>query len=103
MTPISLELVRIVSEQIVNLAHVMFLAYAIRILSTQVFAYLNHRLDVLGKDALVFYPRDRYSETPPEESSLSSPLTLASTAKKMGELDRKFSKKTEYAAGRNVE
>lgn len=79
MSENAIELVRVIGGQVVNLSNVVFLAYAIRILSTQVFEYLNHRLDVLGKDALLFYPRDRYKESSEESSSLSSPLTLAST------------------------
>lgn len=79
MSENTIELVRVIGGQVVNLSNVIFLAYAIRILSTEVFRYLNHRLDVLGKDALVFYPRDRYRETPEREPSLSSPLTLVST------------------------
>lgn len=71
MTSNAIEMVRVIGGQVVNLANVLFLAYAIRILSTQVFTYLNHRLDVLGKDALVLYPRSRYSETPEETTEES--------------------------------
>jgi hypothetical protein len=40
------------------------------------FVYLNHRLDVLGKDAFVFYRKDTFSETPPPDETNQSILNL---------------------------
>ncbi|MFZ9726328.1 MAG: hypothetical protein ACO32S_05535 [Steroidobacteraceae bacterium] len=46
-----------------QLAYSLVMAWIIRMLSRDVFQYLNHRLDVLGKDAFLYYPRDRYTMT----------------------------------------
>lgn len=64
MAATTVELIRVLGDAMVRLSNLIFLGYAIHVITTHMFAYLNHRLDVLGKDALVFYPRDRYSETP---------------------------------------
>jgi hypothetical protein len=48
----------IIATKVVELTYVGLLGYGLHLTS----AYLNHRLDVLGKDAFVFYRRDRYRE-----------------------------------------
>lgn len=50
----------IIAIKVVELTYVGLLAYGLRLAG----AYLNHRLDVLGKDAFVFYRRDRYRDEP---------------------------------------
>lgn len=42
-------------EKTIELAYVGLLAY----ISRQVFSYMTHRLDVLGKDAVLFYRREQ--------------------------------------------
>lgn len=42
-------------EKTIELAYVGLLAY----ISRQVFSYMSHRLDVLGKDAVLFYRREQ--------------------------------------------
>jgi hypothetical protein len=48
----------IIATKVVELSYVGLLGYGLHLTS----AYLNHRLDVLGKDAFVFYRRDRYHD-----------------------------------------
>ena len=54
----------LISQSLVELSTVGLVAYAVRLS----FGYLNHRLDVLGKDAFVFYRKDTFSDTPGDES-----------------------------------
>ena len=50
----------IIATKVVELTYVGLLGYGLHLTS----AYLNPRLDVLGKDAFVFYRRDRYRDEP---------------------------------------
>ena len=50
----------IIATKVVELTYVGLLGYGLHLTS----AYLNHRLDVLGKDAFVFYRRERYRDDP---------------------------------------
>lgn len=46
-----------------QLTNAALTAYIARTFSREFFTYLNHRLDVLGKDAFIFPPADRYTAT----------------------------------------
>lgn len=59
--------IEVLAEAITHIINVALMAYLIRTTTRESFEYLNHRLDVLGKDAFVFYPRDRYRS--PEEGA----------------------------------
>lgn len=56
------EMVHAVGTIVIHLTNVGVTAYLLRTISREVFLYLNHRLDVLGKDAFLFYPTDRYEQ-----------------------------------------
>ena len=68
----TLQTYELISQSLVELSTVGLVAYAVRLS----FGYLNHRLDVLGKDAFVFYRRDTFSETPPADEANQSILNL---------------------------
>jgi hypothetical protein len=55
-----IQLVDVIGKNLVNLFQLLLTGYVIRLVASGVFAYLMHRLDVLGKDGYVLYPRDRY-------------------------------------------
>lgn len=57
------EIVQILMSGLSQVFNVAVTAYVVRTVAKDIFDYLNHRLDVLGKDALVFYPKDRYTES----------------------------------------
>lgn len=57
------EIVKVIAESVSQLTHVGLTAYVVRIVTKEMFQYLNHRLDVLGKDAFLVYPKDRYRPT----------------------------------------
>lgn len=59
----TVHLIEVVTGTLVDLAYVLLAGYVVRSVSS----YLNHRLEVLGKDSFLFYPRDRYTEVPPSE------------------------------------
>lgn len=56
--------VQVISTASMHTINIALTAYIVRILSKEVFRYLNHRLDVLGKDAFLFFPQDRYDQGP---------------------------------------
>ncbi len=58
-----LDTITILCTTVIHFMNVILTAYLVRVVSRDVFLYLNHRLDVLGKDAFVLYPRARYRET----------------------------------------
>jgi hypothetical protein len=68
----TLQTYELISQSLVELSTVGLVAYVVRLS----FVYLNHRLDVLGKDAFVFYRRDTFSETPPPDEMNQSILNL---------------------------
>ena len=57
-------LVDVVGRNLVQLSQLALTGYVVRQVSVGAFTYLNRRLEVLGKDAFVFYPRTKYQETP---------------------------------------
>lgn len=57
-------LVDVVGRNVVQLSQLALTGYVVRQVSVGAFTYLNRRLEVLGKDAFVFYPREKYQETP---------------------------------------
>lgn len=52
-----------IGKILTQLTNVVLTAYIARTLSREFFTYLNHRLDVLGKDAFLFPLADRYAVT----------------------------------------
>jgi len=56
-------LVEVVGRNMVQLSQLALTGYVVRQVSVGTFTYLNRRLEVLGKDAFVFYPREKYQET----------------------------------------
>ena len=68
----TLQTYKLIKQLLVDLSTVGLVAYVVRLS----FAYLNHRLDVLGKDAFVFYRKDTFSETPPADEARQSILNL---------------------------
>ena len=68
----TLQTYELVSRSLVELSTVGLIAYVVR-LSV---GYLNHRLDVLGKDAFVFYRKDTFTDTPPADETNQSILNL---------------------------
>jgi hypothetical protein len=68
----TLQTYELISQSLVELSTVGLVAYVVRLS----FVYLNHRLDVLGKDAFVFYRRDTFSDTPPDDETNQSILNL---------------------------
>tara|TARA_Y100001951_G_scaffold77868_1_gene65274 strand:- start:342 stop:569 length:228 start_codon:yes stop_codon:yes gene_type:complete len=68
----TLQTYKLISQSLVELSTVGLVAYVVR-LSV---GYLNHRLDVLGKDAFVFYRKDTFSDTPPADEPNQSILNL---------------------------
>ena len=68
----TLQTYKLIKQLLVDLSTVGLVAYVVRLS----FAYLNHRLDVLGKDAFVFYRKDTFSETPPADEAKQSILNL---------------------------
>ena len=68
----TLQTYELISQSLVELSTVGLVAYVVRLS----FVYLNHRLDVLGKDAFVFYRRDTFSETPTADEANQSILNL---------------------------
>ena len=61
----TLQTYELIKRLLVDLSTIGLVAYVVRLS----FAYLNHRLDVLGKDAFVFYRKDTFSETPPADEA----------------------------------
>ena len=59
----TLQTYALIKQSLVELSTVGLVAYVVRLS----FAYLNHRLDVLGKDAFVFYRKDTFTDTPPAD------------------------------------
>ena len=62
----------LIKQSLVELSTLGLVAYVVR-LSV---GYLNHRLDVLGKDAFVFYRKDTFTDTPPADETNQSILNL---------------------------
>lgn len=61
-------LVDVVGRNVVELSQLALTGYVVRQVSVGTFTYLNRRLEVLGKDAFVFYPREKYQETAPVDT-----------------------------------
>ena len=61
----TLQTYELISRSLVELSTVGLIAYVVR-LSV---GYLNHRLDVLGKDAFVFYRKDTFTDIPPADEA----------------------------------
>lgn len=57
------KLVDVVGQNLVSVSELFLTGYIIRQVSLGVFAYLNRRLDVLGKDAYVLYPANQYERS----------------------------------------
>lgn len=53
-------LVDVIGRNLVQLSQLALTGYVVHQVSSGVFAYLNHRLEVLGKDAYVLYPTSQY-------------------------------------------
>ena len=68
----TLQTYELIKQLLVDLSTIGLVAYVVRLS----FAYLNHRLDVLGKDAFVFYRKDTFSETSPADEARQSILNL---------------------------
>ena len=68
----TLQTYKLIKQLLVDLSTVGLVAYVVRLS----FAYLNHRLDVLGKDAFVFYRKDTFTDTPPANEAKQSILNL---------------------------
>ena len=68
----TLQTYELIKKLLVELSTVGLVAYVVRLS----FAYLNHRLDVLGKDAFVFYRKDTFTDTPPADETNQSILNL---------------------------
>ena len=62
----------LIKQSLVEISTLGLVAYVVRLS----FAYLNHRLDVLGKDAFVFYRKDTFTDTPPADETNQSILNL---------------------------
>ena len=59
----TLQTYELIKQLLVDLSTIGLVAYVVRLS----FAYLNHRLDVLGKDAFVFYRKDTFTDIPPAD------------------------------------
>lgn len=57
------EMVKVIADSVAQLTNVGLTAYVVRVVTKEMFQYLNHRLDVLGKDAYVLYPSHLYDRT----------------------------------------
>ena len=57
------KVVDVVGRNLVQSSQLFLTGYIIRQVSLGVFAYLNRRLDVLGKDAYVLYPTNEYERS----------------------------------------
>jgi len=66
-------LVDVVGRNMVQLSQLALTGYVVRQVSVGAFTYLNRRLEVLGKDAFVFYPREKYQETPVDPDPMRIP------------------------------
>ena len=66
-------LVDVVGRNMVQLSQLALTGYVVRQVSVGAFTYLNRRLEVLGKDAFVFYPREKYQETPVDADPMRIP------------------------------
>jgi hypothetical protein len=66
-------LVEVVGRNMVQLSQLALTGYVVRQVSVGTFTYLNRRLEVLGKDAFVFYPREKYQETPVDADPMRIP------------------------------
>lgn len=53
-------LVDVIGRNLVQLSQLALTGYVVHQVSQGVFAYLNRRLEVLGKDAYVLYPTSQY-------------------------------------------
>jgi hypothetical protein len=58
----TIQMYNLISKSLVDLGTIGLVAYVVRLS----FGYFNHRLDVLGKDAFVFYRKDTFSAEPPD-------------------------------------
>ena len=68
----TLQTYELIKQLLVDLSTIGLVAYVVRLS----FVYLNHRLDVLGKDAFVFYRKDTFTDTPPADEANQSILNL---------------------------
>ena len=66
-------LVDVVGRNLVQLSQLALTGYVVRQVSVGTLTYLNRRLEVLGKDAFVFYPRTKYQETPVDTDPMRIP------------------------------
>ena len=66
-------LVEVVGRNMVQLSQLALTGYVVRQVSVGTFTYLNRRLEVLGKDAFVFYPREKYQEPPVDADPMRIP------------------------------
>ena len=57
------KLVDVIGRTLVQLVQLALTGYVVRHVATGVFAYLERRLEVLGKDAYVLYPTSQYERT----------------------------------------
>ena len=69
-------LVDVVGRNLVQLSQLALTGYVVRQVSVGAFTYLNRRLEVLGKDAFVFYPREKYQETPEIAAFDTDPMRI---------------------------
>jgi hypothetical protein len=54
------KLVDVIGGHVVQLSTLFLTGYLVRHVSTNIFTYLERRLEVLGKDAYVLYPTSQY-------------------------------------------
>ena len=54
------KLVDVIGRNLVQLSQLVLTGYVVRQVSSGIFAYLERRLEVLGKDAYVLYPSSQY-------------------------------------------